>query len=77
MIELWQARKRSCLQSTCFNPTVKPDQTRQDTKLELTAALLDMQYDLLSKVTLEENEEDIPCSQTLEDTYMTAVHVYD
>ena len=36
-----------------------------------------MQYDLLSKATFEENEDDIPCSQTLEDTYITAVQVHD
>ena len=50
-----------------------------ETKLEMTETLLDLQYDLLAKVTFEENEDDldIPCSQTLEDTYITAVQVHD
>ena len=77
IIELWKARKRSCAQPKRINPSVKLDQACQKTNLAWTADLLDLQYDLLSKVTLEEDEMDIPCSQTLEETYMTAVQVHD
>ena len=79
MIELWKVGKLNRFKSQPINQTLNPDQTRMETKLEMTETLLDLQYDLLAKVTFEENEDDldIPCSQTLEDTYITAVQVHD